>query len=90
MNLFALNLRAWNLAADAQAVVALRLARLALGNAAAADEAWLMITEKMKAAAEVHVMLSSAALTGSPHGPRRAMEHVHKQVRANRRRLSSR
>jgi hypothetical protein len=80
--------RSWQLAADAQAVVGLRLGRLAFCDAAAVLEAQRMVTEKFLAAAEVQATLVSAALSGSRQGPKRAVAKVHKKVRANRRRLS--
>jgi hypothetical protein len=87
---FDLAVRSWQMAADAQIVVGLRLARLAVGDAGAAAEAQRMVAEKAKAAVEVQGLLWSAAATGSRQGPKRAVAHLHRRVRANRKRLSKR
>lgn len=88
---FDLSLDAWRLAAESQTVIGLRLAKLASGDAAAAAEAQLMISEKIAAAAEVQTQMFTAALAGTSHlAPRRAMAHYRRKVGANRRRLTRR
>ncbi len=73
---------------EAQAVIGLRLARLARGDLAAVVEANRMVSEKMVAAAEVQMKAASAMLTGDGHAiPARTVSHYRRKVRANRRRL---
>ncbi|MET0273316.1 MAG: hypothetical protein ABW360_10020 [Phenylobacterium sp.] len=77
------------LGAEAQGVVALRMLKLAGGGAAAAVETQLMISEKLKAAAEVQAQVMTSLLTGSGHlAPQRAVSQYRRTVRANRRRLT--
>ncbi len=77
------------LALEAQQVVALRLARLALGGPDAPREAALMVTEKMQALQESGALLLNAALHGKKHmNAPEIMQLFRKKVRANRRRLS--
>jgi hypothetical protein len=79
----------WRLAAESQTVIALRLVKLAAGDAAAAAEAQLMVREKIQAAGEAQSAWLGDALTGSAHlAPRRALAHYRRKVRANRRRLT--
>ena len=86
---FALATDSWRLALEAQGVVALRLAKLAAGDAAAALEAQRMVAEKMLAAGEIQAMTASALLAGRGRGaPKKAVAHLRRKVRANRRRLS--
>ena len=85
-----LSMNSLMLAAESQAVISMRLTQFALGGAGA-DEARLMVTEKLQAAAEAQVKLVSAALEGVPQlGPARAVAHYRRKVRANQRRLSRR
>lgn len=87
--LFRLNLDLMQLGAEASGVMALRMMKLAAGGAAAAAEAELMVTEKVRAAAEVQARAWSSAMSGAPHmAPTRAVAHYRSKVRANRRRLS--
>ncbi len=77
------------LALEAQQVVALRLARLALGGPDAPREATLMVTEKVQALQESGALLLSAALDGKKHmNAPEILQLYRKKVRANRRRLS--
>ncbi|MBW8785051.1 MAG: hypothetical protein JF593_10520 [Novosphingobium sp.] len=81
-------LEAWAVAADAGVVIALRSAKLAAGGAEGAAEFWLMVNEKAAAMA----LLQTTLLTGNlGRNPRviadRAIAHVGRKVRANRKRL---
>jgi hypothetical protein len=67
------------LAIESQQVVALRMAKLSLGGAAASREASRMITEKLLAFNQV------AAKGGSAHS---VVKKYRKKVRSNRRRLA--
>ncbi|WP_018262860.1 hypothetical protein [Methylobacterium sp. WSM2598] len=66
---------------EAQTVIGLRLAKMALGGPAAAAEAQLMVAEKVAAAGEAAVQ---AATGGSP---RKIVRGYRRKVRANTRRL---
>ncbi|HEV2530748.1 hypothetical protein [Phenylobacterium sp.] len=84
-----LTLDSWRLAAESQAVIGLRMVKLAAGDAASAKEAELMISEKVQAAAQVQSQFfADAVLGGGPAATRRALAHYRRKVRANRRRLS--
>ncbi|KQO67541.1 MULTISPECIES: hypothetical protein [unclassified Methylobacterium] len=70
------------LAMESQQVIALRLAKLATGGAAAQAEAQHMVTEKIMAAQEAALLIATGGSTaGVVAGYRR-------KVRANARRLS--
>jgi hypothetical protein len=81
---------AWQFAAEAQQVIALRMMRFLQGDASSGPEAALMVTEKMAAAAEAHGAAAAALLGGqSLHTAlQRAATPYRRRVRANRRRLS--
>lgn len=84
-----LTFRTFQLGAEAQSVIALRMMKLAAGGSAATVETELMIREKLEAATAVQAHLALGLLTGSgAEGPRRAVAHYRRKVRANRRRLS--
>lgn len=84
-----LTFRAFQLGAEAQTVMALRMMKLAAGGSAAAAESQLMVTEKLEAAATAQAHLAVGLMTGSgAQGARRAVAHYRRKVRANRRRLS--
>lgn len=77
------------LAWEAQQVIALRLARLALGDAAARRESQRMVTEKIHAMSDSSQMMLRAALSGQPEqGAKKVIGRYRRTVRANRRRLS--
>jgi len=77
------------LACDAAAVVSLRLLRLSLLDARAMGEAWLMVEEKVEAAALLQWRAMTGQLGAAPYQVARAsFDHVHGKVAANRRRLS--
>lgn len=70
------------LMAEAQQVIALRLARLALGGPAAARESRRMVEEKAAAAVEQGLRLAAGA------GPGAVVKAYRAKTRANRRRLT--
>lgn len=80
---------AWGLAIESQAVVGLRLLKLAEGGDAAQAEARRMTAEKIEAAAALHrlAMTGGLGLT-APAATAKAIRHVRRRVRANRRRLT--
>ncbi len=88
---FGLVLSSTRLALDAQQVIALRLAKLALGGPAAKREATKMIAEKVKAFSDSQRVVLSAATRGQGD---RAAERViglyQRRVSANKRRLGKR
>jgi len=84
-----LTMDSWRLAAESQAVIGLRMVKLATGDAASAREAELMISEKLQTAAQVQTQFFSDAMSsGGPTAARRPLAHYRRKVRANRRRLS--
>ena len=83
-NWFDLSLQTMMLGFEAQRVIGLRLAKLAVGDAAAATEAQLMVTEKVAALVEASTTLA----TGGSHGT--VISRYRSHVRANERRLSKR
>lgn len=81
----------WMLAMEASTVVALRTIRIATGGKSALTEAELMVTEKVRAAAELHTRLVTGAFGLMPLGMiEGATSHYRKKVAANRRRLKGR
>ncbi|MBV9973892.1 MAG: hypothetical protein JO105_00715 [Hyphomicrobiales bacterium] len=70
------------LAFEAQQVVALRMMKLALGDAKSSKEAYRMVREKASAAGEAGLKIATGA---SGHS---IVKHYRRKVRANRRRLS--
>jgi len=79
-----LSMQTMMLGFEAQRVIGLRLAKLAAGDAAAAVEAQLMVTEKMAALVEASTTLA----TGGSH--RTVIRRYRSHVRANERRLRTR
>lgn len=78
-----------SLGMEASSVVALRMLRLGAGGPSAAAESERMVSEKIRAAAELQTKAWVAAMTGTaPPSPRAAVAHYRRKVRANRRRLS--
>lgn len=79
------------LCADAAAVVGLRTARIAAGGRPGAAEARLMVTEKIAAAVELQLGLITGKFGKDPRGIHAELiRHVHREVRANRKRLGRR
>ncbi len=83
-------LRNIGLAVEAQQVIALRVLRLAQGNALATREATTMVTEKIAAFSEAQIAAGLALTTGcSVHATvARAAVPYRRRVRANRKRLT--
>ena len=82
-------LDAWTLGMDASAVIGLRLAKIAIGDAAAGREAQLMVAEKVQAALEMQADLMTGRFGSTPlSGTQGLLRHYGRKVRANRRRLS--
>jgi hypothetical protein len=82
---------AFQLGLEAQSVVALRLMKLTVGDAAAVAESQLMVSEKITAAMVASSHLAIGLMSGSGvNGARKAQAHYRKAVRANRRRLTKR
>jgi hypothetical protein len=74
---------------EAQQVIALRLAKLALGGAAAEREAARMVSEKVKALADSQRLVVSAAVRGkADNAPASVIGLYQRRVGANKRRLS--
>ena len=77
------------LAFEAQAVIGLRLMKLALGDKAALHESQLMLREKMEAFADLQGRAVSGWMGLTPQlTPRGTIAHVRRKIRANRKRLS--
>lgn len=79
-----LPLDAMMLAFESQAVIGLRLARLATGGAAAATEAECMVSEKIFAAGEAAMTMAMGGSAAT------VISDYRSRVRANHRRLSRR
>lgn len=75
---------------EAQAVIALRLLRLAAGGGRGRAEAQRMVAEKLAAAVEAQAAAVAATIEGRrpPRAGNKALGVYRKRVRANRRRLS--
>lgn len=81
----------WMLGVEAGTVMSLRLAQLAIGNAASGDEAELMVTEKIRAAVELQTRMMVGAFGFTPLGMMQgATRHYRRKVAANRARLTRR
>ena len=76
------------LAIEAQQVIALRLAKMAVGGPDVHHEARLMVAEKLETAAKGGQMMMTAALGGKHDlGTGQVVQLYRRKVRANRRRL---
>ncbi len=74
---------------NANKVIALRLAKIARGGAAADAESRLMVDEKIKAAMDANMAAAQSVMTGQAHlAPKRALAVYKRKVRRNLRRLS--
>nr|WP_047167245.1 hypothetical protein [Sphingomonas sp. Y57] len=81
----------WRLGAEASAVIAMRLARLAAGDAAALIEAQRMIGEKVEAAATLQGKALAGRLGKTPARRAKAtIGHYRRAVAKNRKRLQRR
>jgi hypothetical protein len=81
---FSLALESAAFAIEAQQVIALRMAKIAAGGAAAQTEAARMMSEKVFAGAEASAMLMLG------RSPQAIMQRYRTRVRANARRLTAR
>ena len=76
------------LGVESVSVIALRLAGAAVGGPRAAEEAWLMCSEKVAAVAELQGKLMMGTLGATPSRAMSAtLRHYRRKVAANRRRL---
>lgn len=81
----------WRLGAEASTVIALRMAKIATGDAAAIAETQRMITEKIEAAALLQWKAMTGGLGATPERQAKAtIAHYRKSVGKNRRRLTRR
>ncbi|UUL83995.1 hypothetical protein OKW76_05825 [Sphingomonas sp. S1-29] len=79
---------AWTLGAEASTVIGMRMAKMAVGGAAADKEAQLMVSEKMQAMAELQMQMLTGGLgTTALSGTQKTLKHYKKKVAANRKRL---
>jgi hypothetical protein len=84
---FSLGLKALQMGAEAQSVIALRMIQFAAGGSRVEAEATRMITEKI---VEAQAAAVTATLRGSPQHviAKRALTPMRKRVSANKRRIS--
>ncbi|MGA8170515.1 MAG: hypothetical protein WB816_06750 [Methylocystis sp.] len=74
---------------SANHVIALRMSKIARGDAAARAESKLMVDEKIKAAVDANLEAARSIMTGQAHlAPTRALSIYQKRVRKNLSRLS--
>jgi hypothetical protein len=87
---FELGVKAFRLGVEAHNVVALRMLRVASGGGRAQTELSRMVAEKVAAAAEAQVTVTTAVLIGSKDHitAGKVLNVFKKRVRANKRRLS--
>jgi len=79
----------WMLGVESASVIGLRTLRLAGGGAAGADEAELMVREKLEAAGAWQIQAMTGGLGANPtSAARKSIAHYRRKVRANQRRLS--
>lgn len=79
------------LGVSANHVIALRMAKLAYGDAAARAESKMMLDEKVKAAIDANIEAARSVMTGQAHlAPSRALSVYQKRVHTNLSRLSKR
>jgi hypothetical protein len=85
-----LSMRMFQLGIEAQSVMALRMMRLASGDARGQDELNRMVVEKVTALAEAQMAAATAIMNGHKDHvvARKALSVFRKRVRDNRRRLS--
>lgn len=78
------------LGVSANHVIALRMAKLAHGDAAAHAESKLMLDEKVRAAIDANLEAARSIMTGQAHlAPTRALSVYQKRVHKNLSRLSN-
>jgi hypothetical protein len=87
---FDLGVSSTRLAFDAQQVISLRLAMLALGGQEAEQEASLMVSEKVKALLDSQRLVVSAAVRGKvDRAPASVLGLYQRRLGANKRRLGN-
>ena len=87
---WSLSMDAALLGLEAQGVITLRMLKAAVGGAAARKEAYLMVTEKAKAAADIQRLIARSLISGQAAlAPGRTVALCRRRVRANRRRLAT-
>jgi hypothetical protein len=80
---------AWSLGWEASSVIALRTLKIAAGGPEAGAETELMIREKIDAAIALQLRAMTGGLGFTPSkAASKAVSHLRRKVRANRRRLS--
>ena len=87
---FSLAIKAGQLAAESQSVIARRMMRIAGGGSAAHSEIQSMVSEKAAALADAQIAMARGLLWNTDHAvtARRVLAIYRKRVRANNRRLS--
>jgi hypothetical protein len=85
-----LGMRFFQLGVEAQSVIALRMLRLASGDARGQDELNRMVVEKLTALAEAQMAATTAFMSGHKDHvvARKALTVYRKRIRENKRRLS--
>lgn len=79
----------WMLAGESAWVISLRCARMAAGDAGARHEAVTMVTEKVRAQADLATALATGSFGSEPSQvASRTIAYYSERVRANRKRLS--
>lgn len=79
----------WMLAGESAWVISLRCARMAAGDADARHEAVTMVTEKVRAQADLATALATGSFGSEPSQvASRTIAYYSERVRANRKRLS--
>lgn len=79
---------AWALGMEASTVIGLRVAKMAAGGPGVADEACLMVSEKMQSAFELQAAMLRGQLGTTPlAGTTKVLRHYRRKVKANRKRL---
>ncbi len=83
-----ISLDAWRLGLDASTVIMLRSLKIARGGGIGEEEARLMISEKVEAAATLHAKAFNGQLGVTTAGASaKTLAHYGRNVRANKRRL---
>lgn len=88
-NWFGIGLDAWNLAAESNMVIAMRMGAMAFGGPAATREVQRMFSEKLSANMELGLDLATGKLGSSPQQiVSGSIAHYSRKVKSNRRRLA--
>jgi hypothetical protein len=85
-----LSVDAGRLAAETQALIGLRLLRMATGTVPLVDEAQRMIPEKVAALSAAQVLVAEGAVRGKPEETAKKVVRLYRgRVKANKERLSN-